>query len=408
MPNQLIPHLFRTEFSKLTAVLCARFGLQNLQLAEDIVSDTFLLAAETWGKKGVPENQIAWLYTVAKNKATDHLRREQLFQQKIAPNIKADTIETFAPVFDFSTAHIQDSKLCMLFAVCHQAIPEEAQIGLALRILCGFGIGEIAAAFLSNKETINKRLYRAKEKLRQANPTFELPAVDKLSERLKQVLKVIYLLFNEGYHASVEDQTLRREFCLEAMRLAQLLRANEITSQPAVDALLALMCFHASRFAAREDTSAGLVLYHDQRRSLWDRELIAQGNYFINCAARGEELTTYHLEAAIAYWHTKTDEHPEKWSAILKNYNLLLQIEYSPVAALNRTYAYAKVHGRQAAIKEALQIRLDRYHLYHALLGSLYDGVDNGKAKAAWERALKLAPSDKDKLVIEQRLKQYS
>ena len=194
-----LAQLFREEYSKLVAVLCKSFGLKNIQLAEDIVSDTFITAVETWGKKGLPDNPTAWLYTVAKNKTRDQMRRKKLFQEKIQVDLQQKKGETTEIVLDFSTQHIQDSQLQMIFAICHPSVSEEAQIGLALRILCGFGIDEIADAFLSNKETINKRLFRAKERLRKGNISIEFPPQEELPTRLETVLRTLYLLFNEGY-----------------------------------------------------------------------------------------------------------------------------------------------------------------------------------------------------------------
>ena len=191
----------------------------------------------------------------------------------------------------------------MLFAICHPAIASEDQIGLALRILCGFGIDEIAEAFLSNKDTINKRLYRAKEKLRTENIRMELPPEHQIACRLDNVLHIIYLLFNEGYYSKTQNQILRKDLCLEAMRLCIMLTEYEPTNLPKTNALLALMCFHASRFDARQTNGSFLVLYEQQNEELWDVALIGQGMHYLNLAAEGEEISSYHLEARIAWWH---------------------------------------------------------------------------------------------------------
>jgi RNA polymerase sigma factor (sigma-70 family) len=402
--KELIPHLYRSEFRKITTVLCRTFGIEHISVAEDVVSDTFLLAAETWGLKGVPNNPTAWLYVVAKNKAKDFLKRETLFTQKISAEIKQSKPASNETDIDLSVQNIQDSQLQMMFAICHPAIPPEAQIGLSLRILCGFSIDEIADAFLTNKETINKRLYRAKEKLKQVKVKIELPSDAEIDKRIENVLTTLYLQFNEGYYSSNRNFVLRMDLCLEAMRLTHMLTENESTNKPFVNALLALMCFHASRFEARINPKGDLILYEEQNTTLWNRELITQGEYYLNKAATGNLLSKYHLEAAIAYWHTITDNDTQKWEKILSLYNQLLIVEYSPIAALNRTYVLSKVYDNEKAIEEAEKLKLDNNHLYQTLLGELYTTIDNNKAIQHLESALKLAQSATDKKVIKDKI----
>ena len=406
--NDLIPHLFRTEYSKITAVLGKLFGFEHIEVAEDIASDTFLLAAETWGMKGIPDNPAAWLYTVAKNRAKDYLKHHRIFIEKVSPGLQQSGADGYEIVIDLSEQNITDSQLQMMFAICSPLIPAEAQIGLSLRILCGFGIEEIADAFLSNKETINKRLFRAKEKLRSEKIKLEFPSPDKIDNRLETVLTTLYLLFNEGYYSVSQNTTLRQDLCLEAMRLNFLLVENKNTAKPAVKALLALMCFHASRFDARTGPEGELILYDDQDPSLWNQELIQQGKYYLNLAAEGRRLSKYHIEAAIACEHTVKEDTPEKWESILQLYNQLLFIEYSPMAALNRTYALAKADGKEVAIIEAEKLNLENNHLYYSLLGYLYTGVDNEEAIVHLKRALRLAKSDADKAAIKRNLEKLS
>lgn len=395
-----ISHLFRTEYSKLVAVLCKSFGLTNIQLAEDIVSDTFIAAANTWGSKGLPDNQVAWLYAVAKNKTRDHLRRNKIFRDKVQMDLKHTNSSTSEIELDFSSQNIQDSQLQMMFAICHPSISKEAQIGLALRILCGFGIDEISDAFLSNKETINKRLFRAKEKLRKEKISIEFPKKEELPIRLETVLRTIYLLFNEGYYSNSSNKSLRKDFCIEAMRLALLLTQYDVTDQPQVSALLSLMCFHASRFDARLDDNGAFVLYEDQDLSLWNTDLKEKGEHFLNRSSKGNQLSKYHLEAAIAFWHTEKEDTEEKWENILQLYNYLLQIEYSPMAALNRTYALAKAKNKEEAIEEAKKINLDKNHLFHCLLAKLYGNDEKNMALNHLEKALELVQNDRDKKLI--------
>jgi len=406
--EELIPHLFRTEYSKITIVLAKLFGFENIEVAEDIVSDTFMIAAETWGQKGVPANPVAWLYTVAKNKARDHLKHNKLFTDKITPAIKNNSTETYEVEIDLSEKNINDSQLQMMFAICHPAMPAEAQIGLSLRILCGFGIVEIADAFLSNKETINKRLLRAKEKIRSEHIKIEFPGSNEVSKRLDNVITTLYLLFNEGYYSLSKNISLRKDLCLEAMRLTLMLAENELTNHPAVNALLALMCFHASRFEARTGRDGESVLYEEQDTSLWDNSLITRGEYYLNKASTGNKISKYHLEAAIAYWHTTKTDPPEKWQSILQLYNNLLLLEYSPIAALNRTYALAKADGKEKAIIEAEKLNLEGNYLYHCLLGYLYTDVDAQSALKNFKTALKLAKAQTDKAKIEQYIQELN
>lgn len=400
----LIPNLFRTEYSKLVAVLCKVYGLSNIQVAEDIVSETFLAAAETWSKKGVPKNQVGWLYTVAKNKTKDHLRRNKIKIEKVDPALinQLDVHEHLE--IELSSQKIQDSQLQMIFATCHPSISNDAQIALALRVLCGFSIDEIVSALLSNKETINKKLYRAKAKLRDNNIQIELPETSEINARLDTVLKTIYLLFNEGYYSANPNISIRKDLCLEAMRLNILLLENESTNVPKANALLSLMCFHASRLEARLDNNGEYVLYDNQDTSLWDQDLIKKGEYYLNKSSTGDKLSKYHLEAGIAYWHTQK-ENEDRWESILQLYNYLLQVEYSAVAALNRTYALSKANSKEEAIKEALKLKLGDSHLYHMLLAELYSDLDEDKQVTHLKRALELTNSDSEQKLIEGKLR---
>lgn len=406
--QELLPHLFRTEYSKIVSVLSKLFGFDQIEIAEDIAGDTFLTAAETWGLKGIPPNPTAWLYNVAKNKANNHLQRGNLFDNKIAPEIKynSQTFQENEP--DLSESNINDSQLQMMFAICNPVISVESQIGLSLRILCGFGIDEIADAFLSNKETINKRLLRAKEKLRAEKVKIEIPEVQEINDRLEVVLTTLYLLFSEGYYSSSQNTTLRKDLCLEAIRLCYMLVENKITNKPAVNALLSLMCFHASRFDARNNKNGEIILYEDQDTNLWNQELITRGEQYLNLAASGSKVTKYHLEAAIAYWHTIKNDSQNKWENILQLYNQLLQIEYSPMAALNRTYALSKANGKPAAIIEAEKLKLTDNHFYYTLLGELYTETDNQKARNNFEVAYSLAKTETEKKSILQKIKSLS
>jgi RNA polymerase sigma factor (sigma-70 family) len=404
MQQELIPHLFRTEYRKIVSVLCWHFGLDEVETAEDLASDTFVTAAQTWAIKGLPPNPTAWLYNVAKNKAKNHLQRRSIFESKIISAIQVDTPEFYETEIDLSPQNINDSQLQMMFAVCHPCIPPEAQVGLALRILCGFGIDEIADAFLSNKETINKRLFRAKERLREQKISIKMPGEAEIDERLAPVLTTIYLLFNEGYYSESQNNALRKDLCLEAMRLCTMLVENRQTNKPSVNALLSLMCFHASRFEARINKNGEYVLYNDQDTSLWDPELISKGAYFLHCAATGNQLSKYHLEATIAYWRTQKADTKEKWESVLQLYDQLLKLEYSPIAALNKAYVSSKVNGKERAIAEAEKLNLAGNRFYFALLGDLYTGIDDTKAKLNFQKAFSLAKTETDKQVMQKKI----
>jgi RNA polymerase sigma factor (sigma-70 family) len=385
MEHQNLKHLFQQEFAKMVAVITKRFGLHHIEIAEDIATETFLSAAENWQTTGVPPNPTAWLYKVAKQKMFTHLKRNKIFEEKIIPEltIRQETEEEMADL-DFSNRNIKDSQLRMIFAICTPAIASEAQIGLALRVLCGFSIDEIAEAFLSNKETINKRLFRAKEKLRAEKVTLDIPGEKIIASRLNNVLHVIYLLFSEGYYSKTNDTILRMELCWEALRLGILLKEHPKTNLPKTNALLALMCFHASRFNARQTGQKISILYDQQDTSLWDVTMIKQGVYFLDLSAQGNEISSYHLEARIAYWHCLKDDSKEKWDNILQLYNQLLLVNYI----------------------EAIKLKLEHNHFYYLLLGELYTTIDNAAAKLNYEKAYDLAKTKTEKQLIKDKIRE--
>jgi len=399
--NSLIPQLFRTKYRKLVSVLSYRFGLEHIQAAEDIVSDTFLSATESWAIKGIPENPTAWLYTVAKNKARNYLNRNNLFDVKITPVLQSESSQGEEIDLDFSEKNISDSQLAMIFTICNPVISGHLQISLALNLLCGFGIQEIADAFLTNKETVYKRLQRAKEKLKIANIQIQQPKRSEITSRLETVLTTIYLLFSEGYYSTSQHTVLRKEFCAEAIRLNYLLTENPLTDLPNSSALLSLMCFHASRFDARTGSNGEMILYQDQDERLWNLEMIEKGIFFLNRASEGNKVSHFHLEAAIAYWHTKKADTKEKWEQILQLYNSLLILKFSPLAALNRTYALSKTEGKAVAIAEAEKLNLNDNQFYYVLLGNLYTEIDNKKALSNFSAALSLATGEADRKTIE-------
>lgn len=396
--TELLPHLFRQEYAKMTAVLCRHFGLNHIEIAEDIASDTFLRASEHWAINGIPKNPTAWLYTVAKNKTKDYFKHVSVFETQIKEAIKPN--ETEAEIdFEFSEQHIFDSQLAMIFAVCNPANSIEAQICLALQILCGFSMEEIANAFLTKTETIKKRLHRARANLRNDNFQIKILSKTEIKSRLDTVLKTLYLLFNEGYFSKTNNHLIRKDLCSEAIRLTLLLTENPLTNQPQTNALLAVMCFQSSRLEARTDDKGEVVLFDEQDKKLWDKSLIERGNYYLVNAFIGNEVSKYHLEAGIAYWHT-TPTDKNKWQHILQLYNQLILIEYSPITALNRTFAFAKVYGNKKAIIEAEKLNLTGSDYYHELLGYLYSETNIAKAIEHYEQAIRRTKSKTEKQTL--------
>ena len=302
MDNKLLSDIFKSEYSNLVAVLSTYYGLKDLELAEDIVSDTFLRAMKAWSHKGIPEYPKAWLRKVAQNLMLEHFRRKKTFEEKITPELKARTQQIGE--IEITDKIIEDSQLHMMFVLCDNELSKESQICIALRILCGFSIEEIAKAFLSNKETINKRLYRAKKAIKERNRVETNLTLNQYVARLDNVLRVIYLIFNEGYYSSVNEDNIRHEICWEAMRLSIFLSEHKIFPKQKIHALIALMCFHTSRLDARISGEKNDLLYHEQDKSKWNSALIQKGEKYLQLSAAGDIINKYHLEAAIAYWHT--------------------------------------------------------------------------------------------------------
>jgi RNA polymerase sigma factor (sigma-70 family) len=373
----LIDNLFRREAGKMTAVLTRIFGPHNLELAEDVVQDTLLKALEYWKIQGIPDNPSAWMFTAARNKALDVLRRER-HKKEFADHTSSLLRSEYSAAITIDhllQAHdIQDEQLRMMFVCCHPGIPEEAQVALILKTLCGFSVAEIAKAFLSNEENITKRLYRARQHFRENKVHFELPPVHALEARLENVHTAIYLLFNEGYSATHHEQLIRDDLVEEALRLGNMLIRNPVTRQPESLALLALMCFQAARLYGRVDEHGNLKLLKDQDRTKWNQELILQGQVFLNQSSGGAKISSYHLEAAIAHEHCSAKSYREtNWKKILQFYDWLLQVKADAIVSLNRLIAYAEVHGVKAALPEMEKLQADPalkdYYLLYATLG---------------------------------------
>ncbi|MFN8355025.1 MAG: sigma-70 family RNA polymerase sigma factor [Spirosomataceae bacterium] len=406
--NQLTDHLFRHESGKMVAVLTRLFGFPNYDLARDLVQDTLLAALSHWKLHGVPDNPTAWLYAVAKNKALDYLRQQQRHEVHRLAYEATEQEATFSEVDRLFLEHeVEDSVLRMMFACCHPSLPTEAQIALILRTLCGLSIGEIARAFLSNEETIQKRLYRTKEKIRSATILLEVPTGNELTKRLDGVLKAIYLLFNEGYNSQLSDLLIRQDLCLEAMRLAELLSNHAHTNQPQVNALVALLYFQASRLEARLDATNQIVLLEHQNRNLWNRGYIKKGEEYLDKASEGSHLSEYHLQAGIAYYHASAPSFEQtNWKAIAYLYHLLIQMNPSPTVQLNRAIAIGFSESPQRGI-EVLQnlTGLEKNHYYHAALGDFYvKSKQIEAAKIAYQQALQFCVSNAERALIEGKI----
>jgi len=404
--NQLVDHLFRHESGKMIAVLSRLLGLQNIEVAQDIVQDTLLQAMSTWSYKAIPGNPSAWLYRVAKNKAIDFLRREKRFHE-ISPEYKylLESEYTLSSTVNnlFLENEIPDSQLRMIFACCHPAITEESQIALTLKTLCGLSINEIAKAFLTTEETIAKRIYRAKEKIKAEKIELEVPQNNELSSRVDAVLKSLYLLFNEGYKSSHPDKLIREDLCEEAIRLCLLITQNSLTSFPRSKALLALMCFQASRLDARLDDKNNIILLKHQDRSKWNRSLMSKGFELMEESTEPFEVSTYHLEAAIASQHaTARSFEQTNWKSIYHLYEMLYQLQPNPVVAMNKAIASSYAISKQNALEELQQIKgLENHHLYYATLGEIYFDLENKiEAKKFFTKALELTSSSYEQQLL--------
>lgn len=408
--HQLVDHLFRHESGKMIAVLSRVLGLQNLETAQDIVQDTLTLAMSSWRFGKIPDNPTAWLYKVARNKAIDYLRREKKFKE-ITPQYAylLQSEYTLTPTISnlFLENEIEDSQLRMMFACCHPAIPEESQIALTLKTLCGLSIGEIAKAFLTNDETIAKRIYRAKEKIKSEKIELEVPHADELSNRVNNVLKSLYLLFNEGYNSSLPDKLIREDLCTEAMRLCMVLTQHPLTNYPRSKALLSLMCFQSSRLNTRLDDEGNIILLKHQDRSRWDLSLIRLGFEYIDAAAEPFEISSYHFEAAIASLHAAAPSFERTdWKSIYHLYELLYQLQPNPVVAMNKAIASAYAISRQKALEDLQQIKgLENHHLYYASIGEMYfDLHDTKNAKLYFEKAILLTGSQREKQLLMEKI----
>ncbi|MGH2405977.1 MAG: RNA polymerase sigma factor [bacterium] len=409
--ESLADHLFRRESGRMVAALTRIFGTHNLALAEDVVQEALLQALRHWPFSGIPKNPAGWLYQVARRKAIDVVRREHVFLRSPPWSGHAPTVtaEALAGAL-FVDEEIADDTLRMMFTCCHPALPLESQVALTLNLLCGFGSAEIARALLVGEAAIHKRLSRAKQRIRESPIAFEVPSGSDLAARVQAVLAVLYLMFNEGYSSSFTEHPIRKDVCVEAMRLCALLTEHPAGNHPDVFALMALMCFHAARLDARVDESGNLLMLNTQDRSRWNGDLIRQGVRYLDHCTTATERSPYLLEAAIAAAHCLAERYETTdWESIVRLYDQLMEIKPSPIVALNRAIALAEVDGPQEALRalEALPDRgpLETYHLYPAALGELHLRLGHAQeAERHFARAIALTASPAEKRFLQRKV----
>ncbi len=414
--SRLADHLFRQESGKLVSVLTGIFGIDRLQMAEDVVQEALIRALQTWPYYGVPKNPAAWLTQTAKNLALDVVRREKNFQEKQTQIVafmegwSVDSSPDDTAAFD---NEIKDDRLRLMFACCHPQIPQESQTALALKTLCGFGPAEIAKAFLTTEAAIAKRLTRARQRIRELQIPFEIPSGEDSVARLDGVLQTVYLLFNEGYKASSGESLIREELCVEAIRLATSLAEHPVGNRPRVHALVALMLLNGARLATRMDGDGNILLLKEQDRSQWSRGMIARGIWHLGQSAEGAELSQYHLQACISACHCMArDYQSTDWGQIVSLYDQLAHLDDSPVVALNRAVAIAQVHGPKAGMEAINAMRnresLNSYYLLHSVLGEFEAGLNNFSAAANHLRkALQLTQMKSEQALLTKRLSDW-
>ncbi len=394
-------------------MLTKLFGPQNLQLAEDVVQDTLLTAFNNWKINGLPQNPSAWLFTSARNKAIDVLRHQKKafeFSANVKPLLQSEY--TLVPtVKEFINSNtIEDDQLRMMIVCCHPSLSLEAQVSIILKTLCGFSVAEIAKAFVTNYEAVEKRLYRARKSFKESFVGFDLPAGAELESRLDNVLLAIYLLFNEGYNSTQHDSLIRNDLMQEAMRLCDLICRSPLVKHENAHALMALICFTACRNNARLDETGNILLLKKQDRKKWNKELIEKGIFHLEESTDGSAISKYHLEAGIAYEHAKTPEFSvTNWKNILDCYNLLQQYYPSPVVELNRAIVISELHGAEAGIHAIENIKelssLKNYYLLPATLGEFHLQLQqNNLAKKYFQQAAELTQSVAEKKLLKQKI----
>ena len=412
----LVAHLFRREAGRIASRLTRVFGTHRLDVIEDAVQYALLQALQHWPYQGIPESAHAWLTRVASNRALDVVRADRKLHSldiddavSMQKSVAALTVAAAQDRLKFSQ-EIDDEQLALMFVCCHPAVPRAASVTLTLKVVCGFGVAEIARAFLTNEAAIAQRLVRAKRLIREQRIGFEVPGPEALPERLDPVLEVLYLFFTEGYAPTTGDCLINEDLCAEAIRLTALLAENPATSRPECHALVALMLFQSARFASRTDAAGDLLLLEAQDRALWDRSMIALGMRHLLDAAAGERLTPYHVQAEIAAIHVAASSLGDTpWERILELYDLLLEMQPTVVVSLNRAIAVGKVEGPAAGLAALTTIAddaaLQRYPFLPAAEGEFLRNLGrDDDAETCFERALQFARTEPEQRFIERKL----
>jgi RNA polymerase sigma-70 factor, ECF subfamily len=404
----LVAHLFRHQAGRIVATLTRLFGSRYVELAEDVVQDALVKALQQWPFTGIPENPAGWLTLVARNRALDLLRRDSSLEIKVADLERS--LRQSLPTAHHSGDGEMDDQLALILMCSHPALATECQVALTLKLACGFSTAEIARAFLTPEATIAQRLVRAKRQIRDQDIVIEVASAKLMPERLESVLRVIYLLFNEGYAATRGNELVRADLCGEAIRLCTL-SLHRGPGSPAVHALLALMLLQAARLPARTQEDGTLALLAEQDRSLWDQRLIAGGLRHLESSAAGDTLTVYHLQAEIAAIHaTAASDQDTDWAEIVALYDQLYVLEPTPIVALNRAIAKSRWEGPLAGIRALEEIEshpaLRHYHLFSAVGAELWKQIgDLRRAADAYRSALSCPSTEPERRFLELQLK---
>ncbi len=394
-----VDHLFRHEYGKLISFLTAKLGSSHIDIIEDSVQDALYKAMQLWSYQDTPKEPGKWLYRTAYNSIIDVLRRNS---KSVEFNPDLLPIEMISVTEEYSLpSHIEDEQLKMIFACCHPSMKEGEQIMLSLKLLCGFSNKEISRALLKAPEAVKKALTRAKQKFKTEIGELLLPTNKEITNRIDSVLKVVYLLFNNGYTAFNGETVLKKDVCEDAMRLIGILYENELTNTPKTKAVFALMCFNFSRFDARVDINGNLLTLENQNRDLWDNDLIQLGLLFLNQSASGNEFSNYHLEAGIAREYViSNDFNSINWKNILKIYDILLHNTNNSSVALNRLVVLEKTEGSKLALQEIRQLDESLYlknHLYYSIKGDFEKKNSKSTYKATLKQAISLTENKKEK-----------
>jgi RNA polymerase sigma-70 factor (ECF subfamily) len=405
----LLEHLFRKQAGRTVSYLAGLLGPRHLQLAEDAVQEAMLRATQAWPFQGVPEKPDAWLFRVAHNYAISVLRRSRCFEEKADELIAALEAKTqYLENLDIEQ-NLRDDELRMILMCCRPELAQDVRVALSLKLVGGFSVAEIARILLADESRTAQRLVRAKRLIRGRNLQLVMPHGAELRERLDAVLEVIYLMFSGGYATHSGEDLIRRDVCLEALRLGQLVASSSMTA-PRVDALVALMALQAARLPARTDVAGDLVLLEEQDRGLWDDGLITLGFYYFDRSIAGEEISEWHVQAAIAATYARTgNSEAIDWPAILGHYDQLVAMTSSPVVALNRAVAVAKVHGAEAALAALAPLEnhaaMRGYHLLPAVRGRVLTELGRlAEAEAAFSAALECHCTDPERRFLQRQM----